>query len=142
MPDVHPTALLNPGLSVAPDLSTRVAIGMIRFYQRRISPIKGFRCAHRALHGGDSCSEAILKLVQARGVWNCLPAVRQRFRECSLAARVYRLNLAMAPDDGSLNEIEPPTDRKEVPTAMHLACGSGAECCGIVGLEGCCSLLT
>lgn len=142
MSNVHRTAILNPCLSLAPDLSSRLATGLIRFYQRRISPIKGFRCAHRALHGGDSCSEAILKLVQTQGVWNCLSDVRQRFRECALAARVYRLKLALAAVDESSAEGDPPKDRNEVPTAVHLACGSGAECCGMVGLEGCCSLLT
>lgn len=142
MSDVSHTAILKPGLSVASVVSTQMAIGLIRFYQRWISPIKGFRCAHRALHGGDSCSEAILKLVQARGVWSCLPDVRHRFRECALAARVYRLKLAMATVDESPAGGDPPTDRNEVPTAVHLACGSGMECCGIVGLEGCCSLLT
>lgn len=122
--------------------STRLVIRLIRFYQCRISPIKGFRCAHHALYGGDSCSEAILKIVQTRGLWNSLAAVRRRFRECALAARAYRLRyataaVAEAPTDGDI-----PPDRNKVPTAVHLACGSGAECCGMVGLEGCCSLLT
>jgi len=32
---------------------------LISLYQRYVSPYKGFRCAHRVLHGGDSCSEYI-----------------------------------------------------------------------------------
>ncbi|PPK94264.1 hemolytic domain-containing protein [Kineococcus xinjiangensis] len=41
------------------------AIGM---YQRRISPRKGWSCAHRVAHGGPSCSGAVRDAVRSRGV--------------------------------------------------------------------------
>lgn len=41
---------------------------LIRGYQRRISPHKGFSCAYRVAHGGASCSEAVRQAVVRRGV--------------------------------------------------------------------------
>lgn len=82
---------VNPVVIQTPFLLDRLAVSMIRFYQRHISPWKGFRCAHRALHGGDSCSEAVLKLIRTGGVWGNWGLIHQRFRECGLAARALRI---------------------------------------------------
>ncbi|MEM5550874.1 membrane protein insertion efficiency factor YidD [Pseudoalteromonas neustonica] len=41
-----------------------LALLLIRFYQKRISPYKGFRCAHAALHQGVSCSEAVKHIIE------------------------------------------------------------------------------
>lgn len=44
----------------AVDTPTRqIAIACIGGYQRYLSPHKGFVCAHRRLHGGDSCSQYV-----------------------------------------------------------------------------------
>lgn len=58
---------------------------LIRFYQKFISPYKGFRCAHAALHGGESCSEAVLKIVMNQGVFGGYGNVRKRFDACTNA---------------------------------------------------------
>ncbi|HIQ07804.1 MAG TPA: membrane protein insertion efficiency factor YidD, partial [Thiotrichaceae bacterium] len=50
----------------------------ISLYQRNISPHKGFTCAHRGLHGGDSCSEYARKKLLEKGTFNCLKAIKQR----------------------------------------------------------------
>lgn len=55
-------------------------------YQRYISPYKGFCCAHRVKHGGMSCSEYAKQTLLHHGVWRAIPAVRQRFKECKVAA--------------------------------------------------------
>lgn len=47
---------------------TTLALLFIRFYQRFISPRKGFRCAHAAFFGGASCSGAIYNLILERGL--------------------------------------------------------------------------
>ena len=57
----------------------------IRFYQKFISPYKGFRCAHKAVHGGDSCSEAVRKIILAQGLFGGYGNIRQRFNDCSAA---------------------------------------------------------
>lgn len=62
----------------------------IAFYQRHLSPRKGYRCAHSVLHGGHGCSGAIFLAVEERGWRRAVPLARARFRECHLAARILR----------------------------------------------------
>jgi putative component of membrane protein insertase Oxa1/YidC/SpoIIIJ protein YidD len=73
-----------------PPLTARVAAAMIRAYQRWISPYKGFRCAHRKLYGGRSCSEFALHEILDRGVRDAMPGIRNQFRECGAASRILR----------------------------------------------------
>lgn len=73
-----------------------LAVRLIEFYQRRLSPRKGFRCAYRRLHGGPSCSEAVKRLILARGPF-CAGRVRDRFRGCRQAAALLRRHDATAP---------------------------------------------
>ena len=49
-----------------------ICLLLIGFYQRFLSPVKGFNCAHHKLHQGDTCSDA-LRLSKAR------------FKECKTA---------------------------------------------------------
>lgn len=49
-------------------LAAVAADRLIRGYQRRISPRKGWSCAYRVAGGGVSCSEAVRRLVVERGV--------------------------------------------------------------------------
>ena len=73
------------------DLSpTRLAILSIEAYQRRLSPRKGFRCAHRVLHGGDSCSQHIKRAIADLGLKKGLAAARIRFAACREASRTLR----------------------------------------------------
>ena len=64
--------------------------GLIRMYQIFVSPRKGFSCAYRVIHGGDSCSEAIKKIVLDKGLLSGLEEIRTRFRSCSNAAIALR----------------------------------------------------
>ncbi len=77
----------------------RVLIWAINQYQRHISPRKGFVCAHRVLHGGKSCSEAVKQSAAELGVRGAWGMSRRRFRECRAAARSLasrRLELQIA----------------------------------------------
>ena len=58
----------------------------IYLYQSKVSPHKGFTCAHRRLHNGDSCSEYAKKQLIEHGVFRCLKATKKRFKECRDAA--------------------------------------------------------
>lgn len=62
-----------------------VAVNLIEFYQRRLSPHKGYRCAHRAHHGGASCSEFAKQTILAQGLMAALPAMKVRLGECRAA---------------------------------------------------------
>ncbi|MGB6170093.1 MAG: membrane protein insertion efficiency factor YidD, partial [Geitlerinemataceae cyanobacterium] len=45
----------------------RVTIGIVRGYQKYLSPHKGFSCAYRKLHGGVSCSEYFRQTIDRYG---------------------------------------------------------------------------
>jgi uncharacterized protein len=66
-------------------LSAQTTAKLIFAYQRFVSPYKGFCCAHRALHGGSSCSEAVRQVVLERGLMGALPSIRARFHACKHA---------------------------------------------------------
>ena len=66
--------------------ATRVTDTMIRYYQRQISPRKGWRCAHAVAHGGPSCSAAVRDIVHARGVVRGVAPTLVRFVACYRAA--------------------------------------------------------
>ena len=67
-------------------LLTPAALGLIRWYQRAVSPRKGFRCAHGRYFGGPSCSGVIARIVAERGVLGGWPEVRAQFAACRVAA--------------------------------------------------------
>lgn len=62
-----------------------LTLSAIRLYQRRLSPRKGFRCAHAALHGGETCSAAVARIVREDGVTGGRTRIAARFRECRSA---------------------------------------------------------
>ena len=61
---------------------------LITFYQRYLSPYKGFRCAHCVLHGGASCSAHARTLLLRRGIVRAFRGMRARFAACASAAAV------------------------------------------------------
>jgi putative component of membrane protein insertase Oxa1/YidC/SpoIIIJ protein YidD len=61
------------------------AAGLITAYQKYLSPLKGFSCAHRVLHQGESCSQYVKRTILERGLSDALPQTRQRFRDCRSA---------------------------------------------------------
>ena len=68
---------------------------IIRFYQRYISPYKGFSCAHRALRGGMSCSEFGLQQFQTKDPFRAYKETRMRMHECG---DVYREFMSKKPE--------------------------------------------
>jgi putative component of membrane protein insertase Oxa1/YidC/SpoIIIJ protein YidD len=69
-------------LSVLP---SHAAAGLITAYQKYLSPLKGFSCAHRVLHCGESCSQYVKRTILERGLSDAWPESRQRFRDCRSA---------------------------------------------------------
>lgn len=91
-------------------------MALIVFYQRFMSPYKGFSCAHRVVNNGMSCSEAVRLIVAEHGVISGIPLMRQRFRSCHLAYR-------------SLQDRKPEKDRKHRPYRCWMSEADCAECC-------------
>jgi len=89
-----------------------MATASISGYQRYISPHKGFSCAHRLLHGGESCSQFVKRMISQHGLVDAMKASRQRFKACraanqTLRAKIYQYRLA-----AQASENEPEEKRK------------------------------
>ncbi|MBD8614927.1 membrane protein insertion efficiency factor YidD [Pseudomonas sp. CFBP 13719] len=65
----------------------RLGIG---FYQKIISPRKGYRCAHSLEHGGPGCSGAVLQILEEHGLMRGYNLISQRFADCSDSAEQRR----------------------------------------------------
>ncbi|MFD0930666.1 membrane protein insertion efficiency factor YidD [Methylophilus glucosoxydans] len=62
---------------------------VIRFYQRFISPYKGFCCSYRYHTGHASCSVLGLRAVQRYGVIDGFIILRKRLYLCGVSSRRY-----------------------------------------------------
>ncbi len=63
---------------------------VINYYQRYISPYKGFHCAYANQYGGDSCSQAIKRILLNEGCIKSFHFSRSRFRNCRNANETLR----------------------------------------------------
>ena len=61
---------------------TRLSVAFISFYQKYLSPRKGFRCAHAAYYSGNSCSEAVKLIILQKGLIGGWADIKQRFMDC------------------------------------------------------------
>jgi putative component of membrane protein insertase Oxa1/YidC/SpoIIIJ protein YidD len=105
------------------------AVSVIEFYQRRFSPLKGFHCAHGALHGGSSCSEAVKRATEAGSLRAGVVSLRLRVGGCRAAMIVLQEQAEEGSEGlekGDANE-EPSSEVKR----FNRACWAFA---GIVGL--------
>lgn len=129
----------------------QAASTLISVYQRHLSPHKGFACAHRVLHRGDSCSQYAKCLILDRGWGEAIPLIRQRFRDCREAYQILRgpVPLLATPMGQMMASMESPGRKGRNPTDPQEGeegspgsgspgtwdCGSGLDCAGI-GCDG------
>jgi putative component of membrane protein insertase Oxa1/YidC/SpoIIIJ protein YidD len=64
-----------------------LAVALIGGYQRYLSPLKGYSCAHRMRHGGASCSEYARLIFASEGMRAGMRKVRRRLRQCHVVGR-------------------------------------------------------
>src|SRR4028118_256047 len=76
-------------ISVEP-LARKIAIDTIAAYQTYISPRKGFVCAHRMLHDGESCSMYIKHLLGEESLMSVVQMSHQRFKACAAASQTLK----------------------------------------------------
>jgi putative component of membrane protein insertase Oxa1/YidC/SpoIIIJ protein YidD len=69
----------------------------IRFYQRHLSPLKGFRCAYRVHTGRCSCSTLGFRAIRRYGVARGIPVLRLRMYLCGVAHRRFGTNIRRSP---------------------------------------------
>jgi putative component of membrane protein insertase Oxa1/YidC/SpoIIIJ protein YidD len=64
-----------------------LALGAIRFYQRFLSPRKGFCCAYAAIKSHGSCSALGYRAIRRYGVWRGIAVLDKRLEKCGVAYR-------------------------------------------------------
>jgi Putative membrane protein insertion efficiency factor len=112
--------------TLSPGIIDSLAIAAITGYQRYLSPYKGFRCAHRVLHQGESCSQYVKREVQAEGLLVALRRSRSvsgresrvRFAECKEANRFIQTRrrdylISLSSEETSDTNWDPPTPLTE-----------------------------
>ncbi len=116
----------------------RAAIASISGYQRHLSPHKGFSCAYRVLHGGESCSQYVKRMIAERGWHGAIAAARERFDACSAANSQLKARPLCSQATHGTNRPHPCQRRAQ--DCADLSC-DGVECCdafdGCLEIEGC-----
>ena len=112
---------------------------LIGFYQRHLSPRKGWRCAYSVLHGGPGCSGFAREAIQAHGYGTAAPLIRQRFRECKQASQAMRaFSDGGSGGSGPLPGPGPGSGRRPRNTSTDWCDCSGLDACdGCELLQGC-----
>jgi hypothetical protein len=67
-------------------LAKRMAINSIIAYQNYIYPHKGFSCPHRLLHGRDSWSDYVKRMLTNQSLTEIVKSSVQRFQDCTKAS--------------------------------------------------------
>jgi len=105
-------------------------VGVIDFYQTRLSPLKGFRCAHRARHGGPSCSQVVKNAIRRGGVMAGWTALKRRAAACRRAFLALKADTNGTNDETASNEI-PKKRGGELcfDTGLEFGVQGGCDCC-------------
>ena len=74
--------------------ATQAAIASVDIYRTHISPHKGFSCPHGLLHGGESCSGYVKRVLTDQNLSAAIGLAPQRFRDCQAAAQTLSLQRA------------------------------------------------
>lgn len=67
-----------------------VLVLVIGFYQRFVSPYKGFCCAAHVYYGSGSCSQVVKQVIADQGLVPGRVEIRNQFRRCQFAAAAIR----------------------------------------------------
>ena len=119
----------------ASDWRRGLAIAVIKAYQRWISPRKGFRCAHRVLHGGPSCSQFVKVAIATRPWPEALQRSRLRFAACGQAKRQLRILRSQLGEKSQSQEGRNPGRRKPHSNWCEMFVGGCCEAGGTSSLE-------
>jgi putative component of membrane protein insertase Oxa1/YidC/SpoIIIJ protein YidD len=107
------------------------SIALIAFYQGYLSPLKGFSCAHRVLHGGASCSQAVKLAVAEGGLAAGWRTLKIRARDCRVA--MIALQSGKQEGEGDADHQRPVRRKRRRGTGWL----TGEDCCLLGVAEGC-----
>jgi putative component of membrane protein insertase Oxa1/YidC/SpoIIIJ protein YidD len=74
--------------------ATQTALMSLKVYRQHVSPRKGFSCPHRLLHGSDSCSDYVQRVLMEQDLRTAIQMAPQRFKACKAAAQALRAQRA------------------------------------------------
>ena len=63
----------------------KIILSLITFYQRRISPHKGYSCAYGVLHKNGTCSSRVYSIIQNSPRANLISEISTQFKACKEA---------------------------------------------------------
>ncbi len=86
-------------------LPAKLAINMICYYQKHISPYKGFCCAQHALTGEPSCSEFTKRAIEQHGLLRSMPFIRQQFINCKKSMQELKRDIKKEWKDANCTEL-------------------------------------
>jgi len=66
-------------------IANNILINAILFYQRFLSPYKGYSCAHGVYHGRSSCSHWAIRIIKKHGIFMFVPLMKKRIKACQMA---------------------------------------------------------
>ena len=96
----RPGSVTAPQLEARPsrmhDIGRNLALSAISFYQRFLSPHKGFRCAYAQHTGSASCSQLGYRAIRRFGVGKGVGLLFQRFDRCRAAYLDHRSSRSAA----------------------------------------------
>lgn len=80
----------------------------IHWYQKYLSPRKGYSCAYRSLHHGESCSCYVKNILTEQNLLKSISLAKQRFSECAQAEKILRIRSAENENSlGSDSQLKP-----------------------------------
>lgn len=116
-------------------MARALALAAIRFYQKSISPRKGFCCAYAAHTGRGSCSTLGYRAISRYGVWRGLAVLDARLEKCGQSHRRQRPRGPLASQAGFLDCGGCDAPDCDLPGDCH---GCGKKGCNVLDTCGDC----
>ena len=108
-----------------------IFLKLVRLYQTRVSPHKGFSCAHRKLHQQASCSEYFALNLQNHGIIQAIPLQLERFQDCKQANRILKAHRLQLMHQNLSQSLSSQSKRKKRNTNECDALDCSGGCCDI-----------
>lgn len=69
----------------------KVVLALVKYYQRSLSPHKGFSCAYRKLYRDSSCSQFFVQAINQYGLRASIPLFQKRLEACHRANKTLNV---------------------------------------------------
>ena len=107
---------------------------LIKFYQKFISPYKGFRCASNVLHKNGSCSGIIFNIIKEKPISQWKSNIKNQFDCCKKAHLTLKSQCNHKNNcnkEEKQEDIETNKSKRKNKDSLTFDCASDAVCCSI-----------